>query len=351
MTPRQRWLAILGGREPDRLPTDYWCTSEFHIKLVRAVGCEGEALYRKLEIDRPRHFAAPALRHHHEDDPKADLWGIRRTCISYGAGEYEEVDHHPFGNAASPADVHAFRWPSPDDFDYSALTTALNDDDGYRLIRCGTYEPFLLYCAIRGMERAYEDLILSPEIADAILGNIFDFYYEHNRRMWQAGGGKIDLFYLAEDLGGQHGPLISVDVYRRFLLPGQKKMAELARGFNIHTFYHTDGAARAFLQDLVEVVGIEILNPLQWRCPGMDLPGLVRDFGRKVAFHGGIDNQQTLPFGTVDNVRTEVRKVAHAMEKARWICAPCHNIQAISPAENVIAMYAEASRLGVTQHA
>ena len=104
-------------------------------------------------------------------------------------------------------------------------------------------------------------------------------------------------------------------------------------------------AARVFVPDLIDVVGIDILNPLQWRCPGMELPGLVRDFGKHVAFHGGIDNQQTLPFGSVADVRREVRSVAKIMANARWICAPCHNIQAVSPVENVLAMYDEAAKL------
>ena len=105
-------------------------------------------------------------------------------------------------------------------------------------------------------------------------------------------------------------------------------MADLARSYGIHVFYHTDGAARVFIPDLVNVVGIEVLNPLQWRCPGMELRGLVKAFGHRVGFHGGIDNQQTLPFGTVDDVVKEVEGVAAIMKDARWICAPCHNIQA-----------------------
>ena len=55
-----------------------------------------------------------------------------------------------------------------------------------------------------------------------------------------------------------------------------------------------------------EVTGIEILNPIQWRCPGMEREGLVRDFGDKIAFHGAVDNQQTLAMGSAEDVRKEV---------------------------------------------
>ena len=350
MTPRERWLCILHGQTPDRIPTDYWSTGEFNAKLVARVGCDGEALDRKVGIDRPRVLSPRALRLHHPDDPHADQWGLRREEVSYGGGAYAETVHHPLAGAESVADIERFRWPSADDYDYTVITEQLKTDDGDRIIRAGTYEPFLTYCAMRGMEQAYEDLLLNPEIAEAALHHIFAFYYELNRRTWAAGNGQIDLMYLAEDLGGQHGPLFSLDMYRQFIWPNQQRMADLARSFNVHIFYHTDGSARIFLPDLIDLVGIDILNPLQWRCPGMELAGLVRDFGKHVAFHGGIDNQQTLPFGSVADVRKEVRDVARLMEGARWICAPCHNIQAVSPVENVLAMYDEVSRIALPTH-
>ena len=71
-----------------------------------------------------------------------------------------------------------------------------------------------------------------PAIADAILGHIFDFYYEHHRRIFEAGQGRIDLTWVAEDLGSQTGPLMSLATYRRFLLPNQIRMADLARVLN-----------------------------------------------------------------------------------------------------------------------
>jgi uroporphyrinogen decarboxylase len=196
-----------------------------------------------------------------------------------------------------------------------------------------------LYGYLRGLERAFEDLVLRPDLADAILAHIFDFYYEHQRRCFLAGGGRIDTTWVAEDLGSQTGPLMSLETYRRFLLPHQIKMAELARSFGIHVMYHTDGAARPFLPDLIGRVGIEILNPIQWRCPGMDRTGLVADYGDRIIFHGSIDNQQTLPFGTVNDVVTEVRESVEIYRNARWICNPCHNIQPNTPTDNIVAMY------------
>lgn len=340
MTSRERWLAVLNGRQPDCLPTDYRATPEFHAKFKTALGItDDEQLWQRLGIDYPAVASCTWKLKYHPDDPLGDRWGIRHEKIDYGTGSYGEPVYHPLASVTNAAEVHAFHWPDPDDFEVAPYPTATAS---YRIVLGGNYEPFLLYCAMRGMELAFEDLILEPAIVEAALGHIFDIHYEVNRRLWKAYAGKIDFMYLAEDLGGQTGPLFSLETYRRFLLPGQKKMADLARSFGVRIFYHTDGAARIFMPDLVHEVGIDALNPLQWRCPGMELPGLVRDYGDRLIFHGGIDNQQTLPFGTTDDVRREVREIRAIMRDYRWICAPCHNIQNVSPVENVLAMYEEA---------
>jgi uroporphyrinogen decarboxylase len=347
MTPRARWLAILEGRQPDRIPTDMWATDEVCDRLLRDLACDShEALWRKLHVDRPRFVGPTPLHTDRPAEPDTDSWGIRRRRVDYGTGEYHEVEGPPMAAIDSVNAVHRYPWPSPDDFDYSTVTAAVEADDGYRILQAGGYEPFLLYCSLRGLEQGFADLALNPDIADAMLGHLFDFFFEHNRRIYEAGQGRIKLTYVAEDLGGQTAPLMSVATYRRFLRENQRRMAELARQHGIHVMYHTDGAAYPFLRDLVDVVGIEILNPIQWRCPGMERDRLVRDYGQRIAFHGAIDNQQTLPFGSPADVIAEVKESVEIFKGARWICAPCHNLQAVSPTANIVAMYAAIREAG-----
>ncbi len=346
MTSRERWLAVLDGKQPDRIPTDIWYTPEVEQRLKVDLNCQdNETLYQQLHIDRPLHIEAPfgaPLRcklAHHPDDPEANIWGLQFRNIGHGTGEYAEVSRCPLADARSVADVEAFRWPAPDDFDYTSLDDEFAKVDGTRVVQAGSFEPFLLACQMRGMERAYMDLAMEPEIIEAILGRIFAFFYEHNRRIFEAGAGRIDLLYLAEDLGSQSGPLMSPDTYRRFLKPNQIRMAELARKHRIKIIYHTDGAVRPFLEDLVDEVGIDVLNPIQYRCPGMEREELVRDFGDRIAFHGAIENQQVMPFGSVRDVVDEVKGNIAAFAGARWICAPCHNLQSNTPTANIVALY------------
>lgn len=109
--------------------------------------------------------------------------------------------------------------------------------------------------------------------------------------------------------------------------------------------YHTDGAARPFLPDLVQRVGIDVLNPIQWRCPGMEREALAGEFGDRIAFHGAINNQQTLAFGTPEDVVREVHETTKIFRSCRWICAPCHNIQPLTPTVNILALYDAVQRL------
>ena len=97
---------------------------------------------------------------------------------------------------------------------------------------------------------------------------------------------------------------------------------------------------RPLLPALVEM-GIDVLNPLQWRCGDWDLAALKAEFGGRICFHGGVDNQHTLPHGTPDEVKAEVKRLIGtlASDGTGFIIAPCHNIQPNTPVENIVAMY------------
>ena len=346
MTPRERWLALLEGKTPDRIPTDYQATDEVTARLRRDLGCaDDEALYRKLHIDA-RRFVEPVWRRPPDLDPRADLWGIVYRSISYGTGSYLEPEVHPLATAQSAADVHAHRWPSCDDFDYapsrgrSSRTTVSGRSTPADTSRsCCT----AICAACKRRWRTWPCGRRWPKPPWATSSTSTTSIIAASSR--PAAGGST-LTWVAEDLGSQTGPLMSLAMYRRFLLPNQIKMADLARRYGVHVMYHTDGAARVFLPDLIDRVGIEILNPIQWRCPGMEREKLVADFGRRIIFHGSIDNQQTLPFGSVDDVVREVRESVAIYRGARWICGPCHNLQPVSPTANIVAMYEAIHELG-----
>ncbi len=338
MTPVERWQAVFLRHKTDRVPMDYWSTPEFDARLMGHLGCASrqEAL-RKLHVDyvvspKPS-YIGPRLA------PGTDVFGCRFSGVDYGTGIYDECVSHPLAAFTSVEGIRKnYRWPSPEWWDYRAIPNQLQGHEDYP-VQGGGSEPFLTYKYLRGDERALMDLIEQPEIVHYCLGRLFDLEYENTRRIFEQIPGRITYSYIAEDLGGQTDLMFSVRHIREFLLPGMKRMIDLAHQGGARVFHHDDGNCRRILPDLI-ALGIDLLNPIQWRCPGMEREALKSDFGKAIILHGGMDNQFTLPFGTVDDVRREVLDNLRILGTGGgYILAPCHNIQALTPPENVVALY------------
>ena len=344
MTSRERWLALLSGARADRVPCDYWGTSEVTARLLNELGCRSEdELWRRLGIDKCIHLA-PLHPLAKEDEWHIDsvfpIWHIGAADVSYqgGLGVYVETVSHPLAPAQSVADVEDFSWPHPEEWDVSTLRRRCQEWQGYPILG-GCYEPFYLYCHLRGMEQALEDLAANPEIVEAALERIYLIHESIIRRMLEEVGDLIDFIYVAEDLGTQQSLLMSPASFRRFLKPRMARIIQLVHSFGVRVFHHDDGAIRPLLPELIEI-GIDLLNPVQWRCHGMEREGLARDFGPFVVFHGGVDNQKTLPFGTPAEVRQEVADNIRIFKNCKgYIVASCHNIQPSTPTENILALY------------
>jgi uroporphyrinogen decarboxylase len=247
--------------------------------------------------------------------------------------------YHPLAQYDSVEEIERnYTWPSTQWFDYSLVPDMIKGKEAFP-VRGGGSEPFLTYKDLRGMEQAYMDLVLNPEMVHYCLDRLSDFCYENTLRIYEQIPGKVTLTYVAEDFGSQEGLLISPDLIREFFIPRMKRMIDLAHQAGAFVFHHSDGAIRKIIPDMIEA-GIDILNPIQWRCRGMEREELKRDFGSELVFHGGVDNQYTLAFGSVEEVRQEVIDNLRILGRGGgYILAPCHNIQATSPPENVVAMY------------
>jgi uroporphyrinogen decarboxylase len=338
MTPKERWLAVLNRQKPDRLPMDYWGTQEATEKVLKYLGCATPwEMFEKLHIDRvvgvgPRYVGPPL-------EPGYDVFGCRYQDISYDIGVYPECIYHPLAPYNSVEEIEKnYTWPSPDWFDYLVIPDQIKGKEMYP-IQGGGSEPFLTYKDLRGMEQAYIDLVINPDIVVYCLDKLFDLAYQNTVRIFEQIPGKVNLSYIAEDFGAQESLLISPGLIREIFIPRMKRMIDLAHQAGAYAFFHSDGAIRSIIPDMIEA-GMDVLNPIQWRCKGMERAGLKRDFGDQLVFHGGVDNQYTLAFGSVEEVREEVMVNIQVLGAGGgYILAPCHNIQAVSPPENIVAMY------------
>jgi uroporphyrinogen decarboxylase len=338
MTSKERWLAVLTRQKPDRIPMDYWATPETTAMLLRHLGCSSKwEMCRKLHVDmavqvKPD-YVGPRLA------KDTDTFGCRYREVNYGSGNYKECTFHPLAKYDSAEEVKDnYTWPNPDWWDYGTICDQIEKKDEYPVM-AGHYEPFLIYKDLRGQEKAFMDLVDNPELVHFCLDKLFDLGFEEIQRMYEKIPGKVTFTYVAEDMGGQEDLMFSPTHIREFLLPKMKRVIDFIHDQGAYAFHHNDGSIRRIIPDMVSA-GIDILNPIQWRSKNMDRERIKKDFGNDVILHGAMDNQQTLPFGSVDDVEAEVQENLRILgANGGYILAPCHNIQSITPIENILAMY------------
>ncbi len=342
-------MAAINRQPVDRIPTDIWATPEVWAKLRNHFG-EKTDILEELHLDGfgwvGADYVGPPLIPLSEGET-VDLWGIRTKRVPHEGGAYDEQSYYPLAEATTIDDLNKYRWPDASWFDYSKIRERAAEAGKTRAVQCGYMASFYLHNQLRGLEQSLIDPLIEPEFTHYLVGRISDYLYAQHRRMFEACEGLIDVAQVTDDLGSQTGPLISVELYKEFYAPQHKRFIDLCHEFGIKVFHHDDGSCRPFLPLLVEM-GIDILNPVQWTCPGMDMVELKAEFGERVCFHGAVENQRILPFGTPEEVRVEVRHCIDSMagDGTGYILAPCHNLQANTPVENIVAMYDEAWKYG-----
>jgi uroporphyrinogen decarboxylase len=342
MNHRERILTAIKHQPVDRLPTDIWATPEVWEQLRQYLGVtENLAVCDRLGIDgiidiAPRYIGPELVR---QDNYWENEWGMGFRVQSVEGGSYDEHVYYPLAQAETIADLEAYPWPSPDWYDYTVLPELAAQTPG-RAINCSYATFFYWHMVLRGMELALVDPLIRPEFTHHLIQRVSDFFNEHNRRCFEAGQGLIDLTHVADDFGQQTGLMISPRMFDQFYRQPMQRAIDLAHTYGISVFHHDDGDIWSLLPRLGEM-NIQVLNPVQWRCGDWDLNTLKASYGQKVCFHGGVDNQQTLPFGSPEDVRAEVRHLKETLggDGTGYIIAPCHAIQPITPLENILALY------------
>jgi uroporphyrinogen decarboxylase len=356
MTHLGRWKGSIGRTGFDRLPRFYLGTGEFteSLKAYMGRGLE-EILYDTFRIDyrfqgsgmegkswEPE-YIGPELPKY-PDGTFTNMWGSRQRLMYYrdGRGSYTETFGYPLGEAETAAEVDRHPWPKAEWFDYRSVLPAMEKYPDY---------PFMVgYLAIgwfswevRGMEKVLMDFSLNPAVGEAIIRNIADFGYEYFTRLLDTVKGHIGenvvAIHIADDWGMQEGLLASPEVFRKYYAPQYRRFTDLAHRHGLKVEFHSCGAARGLYREFAEV-GVDIMNPVQTSAKGMVPHEIKKEFGKDLAFSGGIDVQQVLPLLTVPQIKDHVKYVLDSLGAGGgYIPGPAHNIQFGTPPQNVIAMY------------
>lgn len=372
MNSRQRVQLALNHQEPDRVPLDLGGTvlSSIQVNAYRNLrdylGLSG----RPKTMDMVQQIVVI-------DDDIREMWGVdvrnvaplgsasfqpkqsRRDGYIYFynewgigwkmpqiGGMYYDLFDSPLAKIQSPAELEKYPWPDPaDPSRYESLLEKARyaaDVEQKAVFLDGFCSGIMEMSAwMRGFENFYADTAGDEKLAGAVLNRVLEIKMQYWEIVLEKIGDIADVIAEADDLGAQERLLISPRSYRRLLKPLQKKLFDFIHSrTNAKIFFHSCGAIRDIIPDLIEV-GVDILNPVQVSAARMDTAELKREFGRDLVFWGGgVDTQSVLPQGTPQQVRAEVkRRIADLAPGGGFVFAPVHNIQSDVPPENISAMW------------
>ena len=284
---------------------------------------------------------------------------IRRDGVLYArrppGAAYFDVCPFPLASAETAADVERYAWPDPwserEEEWLRGQVEALHTGTDKALFAglpmlCSSF--FEIGAVLFGFERFLENLLLRREMMERWLDLALDHHCAVLDRFLAVAGPYVEAVQTSDDFGAQESLLVRPALYRALFKPRQARWVEFVKArTSAKVFLHCDGAVSEILPDFVEI-GIDVLNPVQTSARGMDPARIKRDHGGRLALWGaGVDTQSTLPFGSVEDVRREVReRIALLAPGGGFVFAPIHNVQPDIPADKIRAVFETARECG-----
>ena len=327
MNNRERVLAALNHNEPDMVPYNIDFTQKARAKMVEFYGDPGFA--SKLGNCFTSLGCAPKGGW---KEISPDIWEDE-----FGV-EWDRTIDKDIGTVrnciVTPDNLDEFRLPDPDDPSrysrYDEIVKA--NEDGFFLASLG-FSLFERAWTLAGMENLLMAMCSDPGFVDALLDKIL----EYNLRIIEnACSFDIDAMRFGDDWGHQYGLIMGPELWRKFIKPRIRKMYELTKSKGKFILIHCCGKVDEIFPDLIEC-GLDLFNPFQPEV--MDVFEMKKKFGDALSFYGGISTQRTLPYGTVAQVRDEVRRLVDIVGKnGGYVAAPAHAIPGDAKPENIAAM-------------
>ena len=380
MTSRERVLAALNHRAPDRVPIDLGGNQTGIHKFAYQALLEYLGINDELTImDAVQQLAKPCeevLERFHVDTryvaagAAADFEGAIVTCRREGRTWhdltdefgvrwsmpddqplYMDITHHPLAGA-SIAEIADYPFPKGDDAGrFEGLrdrAMELKNETPYAVVSGISGVVYEICWYMRGLEEWFVDMLRQPEFCEAVLDQTLRFWMDWFRVFLDEVGDVVDVIMIGDDLAGQQGPLFGPSLYRRLVKPRQKRLVQYIRSrTEAKIWYHTCGSCVQYIPDLLDN-GIDVLNPVQISADNMSPADLKARFGDRLAFWGGsIDAQHVLPSGSPEEIRQEVRRNLEIWKPdGGYVFNNVHNIQAGVPPENIVALYEAAYEYG-----
>jgi len=372
MTSRERVLTAISHEQPDRVPLIIGVSNATGIKmnpyraLKEMIGVQApdNYIYDWPELGTAEIDEDTMHRLHSDARGVLDLepetirkWNRERAphtnCLdSWGSGQTEITPGdwfpsiHPLAEARTVEELESYPgWPDMSDPSRIAhvreCASRLADENQYAILAT----PWLLFpferaIAMQGMEAFLMNMARSPDFARTLMERIAVYCKQLMERFLKELGDNVDIIKIGDDLGTQNSLIISPKMYREILKPIHADFISFIKArTKAKVLFHSCGDIAPLIEDFIEI-GVDILNPIQTsgRCMS-DLPSLKKRFGKNIIFCGGIDTHRILPFGTVEDVREEVRRVMEILGAGGGcMISAVHTVMDDVPPENVLAM-------------
>lgn len=346
MNSKTRVHAALERRPADRVPVWMWyhpgttarLAALLEVPPAMVAACMGDDI-RQAWVGN--NHAMEGIVHESDGDTHTDDWGVEWVK----EGPFNQIRRSPLQDA-DEEDILGYRHPYGriDALLKNMEPLAANSDEYF--IGCDVSPClFELVCRIRGMEKATMDLAAAPALARAML----DAAGEFSVRLAEQACDRfaIDWLWTGDDVGGQQNLIMSPQCWRDMVKPHLARIFDVGKSRGLWVAYHSCGSLRPIIPDLIEI-GLDVLNPVQCNCPGMDPLELKSEYGPALSFMGGVDTQDLLPNGSADEVYRATLRLVEGMTGGGggYILAASHAAPPETPLENIFAMYNAA---GITQ--
>lgn len=373
MSSRKRILTTLEHKEPDRVPLDLGgvAITGIHTKayqnLLSLIGID-----EKIEVLRVRPQVAKISRQvlnilevdtrgiftKEAQDPKGEIQieekGSRLYIDEFGTS-WKMSPSSPFFEMETPMlersktqSLEDFAWPDPRNItDWTSIREeATQFKEEQKFVIAGNTCTLGIFAPIPrliGYEKFFKNLVQDPPFICKIMDKLTEIEIAYFETLLENAGDLIDCVVEFDDLGGQNGPLISPEMYRKYVKPRHRKLFSFIKEKtqnSTYLFFHSDGSVYEFIPDLIQL-GVDILNPVQYKTAKMETKRLKREFGKHMTFWGGgVDPQKILPFGNPQDVKDETKRIIENLAPGGgFVFSPIHNIQPDVPPQNIKAMY------------